>query len=115
MFAKGKSFSAFPVKVLYDYLQDDLLLQAGVTASKRNFKKAVDRNRIKRIFREAYRLQKIPLQNVLQQQKVSLALFFIYTGKELPVFAEVNKSVGIILQKLENIIKNLSSEIENAI
>ncbi|HLL44297.1 MAG TPA: ribonuclease P protein component [Segetibacter sp.] len=102
LFSKGKSISAFPVKVLYDFVEDDtsVPLQAGVTTSSRNFKKAIERNRVKRILREAYRLQKLPLQQHLKEQNRSLALFFIYTGKELPVFAEVYERMGIILQKL---------------
>ena len=102
LFNKGKSISAFPVRVLYHFVEDDtsVPLQAGVTTSSRNFKKAIERNRVKRILREAYRLQKLPLQQHLKEQNRSLALFFIYTGKELPVFAEVYERMGIILQKL---------------
>lgn len=76
-------------------------LRAGVTTSSRIFKKAIERNRVKRILREAYRLQKLPLQQHLKEENRSLALFFIYTGKELPVFAEVYDRMGIILQKLQ--------------
>ena len=103
MFSKSKSISAFPVKVLYSFVEDDtsVSLQAGVTTSSRNFKKAIERNRVKRILREAYRLQKLPLQQHLKEKNISLALFFIYTGKELPVFAEVFEKMGIILQRLQ--------------
>ena len=105
MFKAGKSLSVFPVKVLYDYTENAVPLQAGVTVSSRRFKKAVDRNRIKRILREVYRLQKVPLQSLLQRQNISLALFLIYTGKELPVFTELFEKMKIILQKLEDILK----------
>ncbi len=109
MFSKGKSFSVYPIKVLYEFIDDPTCtLQAGVTVSSRNFKKAVDRNRVKRVLREAYRIQKLPLQNFLKEQKKSLAVFFIYTGKELPVFAEVLKKLEVVLQKLtENLFKKL--------
>ena len=102
--------------MLYDVVENtQATLLAGVTVSSRKFKKATDRNRIKRVLREAYRLQKIPLQNFLQQQNISIAVFFIYNGNELPLFTEVYKKIGIILQKLENIFKNSSPDIENAI
>ncbi|HEX8277049.1 MAG TPA: ribonuclease P protein component [Segetibacter sp.] len=103
LFSKGKSISAFPVKVLYRFIEDDtsVSLQAGVTTSSRNFRKATERNRVKRILREAYRLQKLTLQQQLKEKNRSLALFFIYTGKELPVFAEVYEKMGIILQRLQ--------------
>ncbi len=75
-------------------------LQAGFGASSRNFKKAVDRNRIKRLSREAYRLQKQPLLDRVQQKGLSLAVFFIYTGKELPDYRTVTEKIGVALQKL---------------
>jgi ribonuclease P protein component len=82
-------------------------LQTGVTVSSKKFKKAVERNRVKRVLREAYRLQKIILQDALKEKGISLALFFIYTGKELPVFEELYKKMGIILQRLQKEILNL--------
>ena len=75
-------------------------LQAGFGASSRHFKKAVDRNRIKRLGREAYRLQKGPLLQRLTEKGLSLAVFFIYTGRELPVYATVTEKIGVALQKL---------------
>ena len=75
-------------------------LQAGFGASSRHFKKAVDRNRIKRLSREAYRLQKQPLLQRVKEKGVSMALFFIYTGKELPDYATASEKIGVALQKL---------------
>ncbi|HLZ86067.1 MAG TPA: ribonuclease P protein component [Puia sp.] len=75
-------------------------LQAGFGASSRNFRKAVDRNRIKRLGREAYRLQKAPLLDQLTRQGRSMAIFFIYIGKELPDYPTVTQKIGVALQKL---------------
>lgn len=75
-------------------------LQTGFTASSRNFKKAVDRNRIKRLAREAYRLQKNDLQNQLIQQQKSLAVFIIYTGNQLPEYKLVFEKMGSALKRL---------------
>lgn len=109
LFKEGKSYTAFPVKVLYAFLKDaQMPLQAGVSTSSRKFKKAVERNRVKRILREAYRLQKKTLQGRLQEKRLSLALFFIYTGKELPNFSEVYEKMGMILQKLQKELLNVS-------
>jgi ribonuclease P protein component len=107
LFSNGKSINMFPVKLLYDYVEEaDTSLKAGVTASSRNFKKAVERNRVKRVLREAYRLQKPALLQLLEAKGLSIALFFIYTGKELPEFAEVQKRINLILQKLAKKIEN---------
>ncbi|MDQ6812229.1 MAG: ribonuclease P protein component [Bacteroidota bacterium] len=107
MFSKGKSISVFPLKVLYEFVENsEMPLQAGVTASSRHFKKAVQRNRIKRLLREAYRVQKLPLQQVLLTHHKSLALFFIYTGKELPVLDEVQQKMQVILQRLTSNLIN---------
>jgi ribonuclease P protein component len=60
----------------------------------------VDRNRIKRLSREAYRLQKAPLSQLLEEKGKCLAVFFIYTGKDLPDYAIVSQKIGVALQKL---------------
>jgi ribonuclease P protein component len=76
-------------------------LQFGVGASSRNFKKAVDRNLVKRRIREAYRQQKTGLENVLSEQGSTLRVFFIYTARELPEWDLVNAKMQLALQKLE--------------
>ncbi len=100
IFSRGTRFTVFPYRVFYlDALQAQPL-QAGFGISTKNFKKAVDRNRIKRLGREVYRLQKNPLANQLKQTNRSLALFFVYTAKELPVYAELYEKMKLILEKL---------------
>lgn len=102
LFSEGKSVAVFPIRVQYRLYEKELAtpLQAGFSASSRNFKKAVDRNRIKRLMREAYRLQKIPLQEALHANNRQLGLFFIYTGKELPDYKTVSDRIAVILKKL---------------
>jgi ribonuclease P protein component len=84
-------------------------LQAGFGVSGRNFKRAVDRNRIKRLTREAYRLQKQILQDALAINKIPLALFFIYTGKELPDYKLVFEKMTLIIQKLSRLVNENNS------
>jgi len=88
------------------YLETDAQvspLQAGFTVSSRNFKKAVDRNRIKRLMRECYRLQKNALKNSLEKNNKMLAIFFIYRGNDMPVYNDIFDKMGDALNRLEKI------------
>lgn len=110
LFKAGRSLSKFPFKVVYYVAQQDVQtdgLAAGFSASSRNFKRAVDRNRIKRLMREAYRLQKTPLKELLATQQRTLDIFFIYTGKELPDHSLVSTKMQGLLNLL---IQTLSHE-----
>ena len=90
----------FPFKVSYALTATGEPLQAGFGVSGKNFKKAVDRNRIKRLSREVYRLQKGPLRDRLVQNNRSLALFFIYTERILPEYSTLSEKMRIILNNL---------------
>ena len=104
LFKKGKSFSIFPLRVVWQYQQNaTATLQAGFTASSKNFKKAVDRNRIRRLMKEAYRLQKNELQQILQVNNKSIAIFIIYVGKELPLYQLISDKTNAVLQKLQKL------------
>jgi len=104
LFAKGKSFSVFPIKVFYTVsdvsVSDAALVQAGVGVSSRIFKKAHDRNKVKRLLREVYRTQKQPLYTSVASNQQQLNVFFLYIGKELPVFADLQIAMEKTLEKL---------------
>ena len=104
LFGEGKKFmvSSFRIFYLFDEIKYPPL-QFGVGISTKNFKKAVDRNRIKRIIKEAYRLQKLPLQEKLKEKKMRLNIFFIYSGKEMPGYKETYSTIGLILDKMNKI------------
>ena len=104
LFREGKSYAYAPFRVYYLFNDTAVSLQFGAGVSTKNFKKAVDRNRIKRLTREAWRLQKMPLKEVTKEQKRSLSVFLIYTGKELPVYKDVYEKTGKIIDKLCQIV-----------
>jgi len=81
------------------------ILKVGVSVSKRNFKKATDRNRIKRQLREAYRTQKHALAQALHHQGLAMELFFIYTHKALPQFAALQATMAACLARLQKTVE----------
>ncbi|MBI2730810.1 MAG: ribonuclease P protein component [Sphingobacteriales bacterium] len=108
LFKEGKSFAVFPYKVFYRIAHCQLptanVLQFGIGVSNRNFKKAVDRNKIKRLSREAWRVQKNELKERVIKKNITLNIFFIYTGKEIVEYSFVKEKVAVILKKLIKLV-----------
>ena len=95
LFEEGKVVTKYPVKLLWLPLgkQDT---RAGFAVAKRNFKSAVTRNKIKRLMREAYRLQK----QEIQRKDKTFTLLFLYIGKDVASFKTIDKAVLGALKKL---------------
>jgi ribonuclease P protein component len=94
--AHGSSVKSPAIILVYlpHELPVDFPAQAMFSASKRLFKRAHDRNRAKRLLREAYRKQKHVVYTSLKERNQQYALHFIFTGKQLPnypyVFGKMN-------------------------
>jgi len=116
LFSEGMKFVAGPFRIFFLFNKQlpidnkQSLLQFGVGVSAKNFKKAVDRNRIKRLTKEAWRVQKNELKEKLKSKNLQLNVFIIYTSKELPDYILVKDKVAVVLNKLsEKIDENDSS------
>ena len=99
---EGKSFLVHPFKViaLDTALDTTFPAQVMMTAPKKRFQRAVDRNRIKRLMREAWRKNKHMLYTSLNEQNKKLALMLIYVGAELPEYKLTEDKIILILQRL---------------
>ena len=100
LFSEGTSFLIFPLKihVIETKLPIQVPVQAAFSVSKKVFKKAVVRNLLKRRMREAYRLNKNALY--LNSGERQLAVFFIYIGKEITEYKQIEIAMQKALKKM---------------
>lgn len=109
LFSNGKSVSKYPLRLVYvqhDF-EENVPLKIGVSVSKKNFKKAVDRNYYKRLLRECYRLNKHML---LANLEAKYCCMFFYQTKEKLSFQEVNEKTVQLFEKFVNIIQEEKKE-----
>ena len=102
MFAGGsRSFSLFPLRVVCLPVEElDVPVSVLVSVSKRRFKRAVKRNRVKRLIREAYRLNKPPLLEAVQRSGCRLAVAFIYLSDRVVEFSLLAERMQVALSRL---------------
>jgi ribonuclease P protein component len=104
LFASGQSFKEFPLRVIYLPLEtSDSTAKVLISVPKKRFRKSVSRNRIKRLLRETYRLNKSEIIENWQAQGKYFALAFVYIGSEMPEFDGLTIVMKRILQKLNSV------------
>lgn len=102
LFKDGQSRFKYPFRVLFlsDEAYSEPFPQLVISVSKRNFKRAVDRNRIKRLIREAYRLQKDELISLFSSKPSYVAI--LYTAKEEIQLEELKKKLYLIIKMTQS-------------
>ena len=101
LFSQGSSVSKYPLRLVYLKTEEssDIPIKVAVSVSKRSFKRAVDRNRIKRLIREVYRLNKDVF--IKETKSDNYAFIFLYTGREIPVFEELQNTLIKLSEKFK--------------
>ncbi|MGB1169104.1 MAG: ribonuclease P protein component [Flavobacteriaceae bacterium] len=94
LFEEGVSIKNFPFRLVY-ITTEKPPIKSSFSVPKRNFKKAVDRNRIKRLIKEAYRLEK---KNLFKTLSFNCVFMITFLGKKEPTFSEAQKKIGELLK-----------------
>lgn len=112
IFSKGKTFTVYPIKIFYLAAAEqlDFPVKTGVGVSRKYFKKAVDRNRIKRLLREAYRTEKVSLHEYLTGSGKQVLIFLLYIDKSLPEYPAIKTKMHVALHKLIKELNETSAE-----
>ena len=107
LFKSGKALNSGIYRVVWLPLdvQNAFPAQVVISVPKRSFKKAVDRNRIKRLIKEAYRKHKNALYDTLNGKQKKIAFIIAYTAKEELPYAEIESKLIITLQRLQTVLE----------
>jgi len=106
LFLKGASFIAYPIRVVWTVSVEvqSPAVQVLMSVPKKKLKHAVDRNRVKRLLREAYRLHKSELTAQVQEQGLHLRMAFVWIPNEVLEYAKVERKVIDALGKMQKLV-----------
>tara|TARA_B110000211_G_scaffold234672_1_gene305503 strand:+ start:186 stop:533 length:348 start_codon:yes stop_codon:yes gene_type:complete len=103
IFGKKENISVFPLKAFYNKFPSEKTsseLRFGISVPKKKFKRAVDRNEIKRLVKEAIRLNKTFLQESLYTKEISLHIMVVCYFEKIPDYITVEKRIKQLLERL---------------
>lgn len=107
LFSEGKGFIVYPLRVVYREVKAENIqspLRLMISVPKKKVRKAVHRNYVKRLIREAYRINRVQLLKEIASSGMNFDLAVIYLTNEIIPFSQVNEKMTIALQKLQSIM-----------
>jgi ribonuclease P protein component len=109
IFKQKVSVGAYPLRVFYlktESIENEPCLKVAFSVSKKYFKRAVDRNRVKRLMREAFRMDKNRLEMNLMEKNIAISAMLVYVSPEICNFKEMQKAVKKSIDRFLNQIEN---------
>ncbi len=113
LFKQGKGFLIFPISVRYCVREGEGKVGVLITCPKRYHKLAVNRNRVKRLLRENYRLNSEQIRQFAKQQNLSIDFSMTYVDKQVPSFEKIQETVLQILERLHLEIDTAQNKTDN--
>ncbi|MDR0348561.1 MAG: ribonuclease P protein component [Tannerella sp.] len=104
LFAEGKSFVAYPLRIIYFPIKKEhaeSTVSVVISVSKKRFKHAVDRNMLKRRIRESYRQQKHELIDFFTQKDSALLVAFLYISNDKASYEIIDKGISKAIYSLK--------------
>jgi ribonuclease P protein component len=99
---EGRAFTCYPLRVRYRLSprgEGEPPACMAVSVAKRRFKRSPDRNRVKRLAREVYRLRKHDLHALVPAGEV-LDILLVYVGEEIADFVKMDKAMRHVIKKM---------------
>lgn len=111
LFESGKHAKAYPIRAVYSLSEfnpeyHSSHVQMGISVPKRSFKSAVDRNRIKRQVREAYRMHHSELLTIAREKNIYLPMMLVYLDRNDPIFEKLEKKVHNLVMQFKELLEN---------
>lgn len=108
LYKVGESLFLYPFRIVYQKVaKESVPVQCLVNAPKRKFKHAVDRNRLKRLMREAYRKNKHALFDKMEDESATMRIAFSYVSDKIETQSFVEKRM---IQALDKITKSVNGD-----